>query len=256
MSYFVSPCYDFSDLVDDPIINFSINYDTELNWDGGWLEGSIDGGMTWFKIGSMGTGVNWYNFNNTIQNLGEVWAGNSGGWLVAENVLTGFACESDCRFRFAFDSDGSVNFYDGIGVDDILISPIFEDDLSMITADHESTSECGSEEDHVVVEIRNAGTVQQSGFDVSYQVNGGPVVTETYPLIVNPGAIEEYTFLTPFDSKAFGATFEIVAWTSLDDELNFVNDTTSFTFSTVTPDLLPLVEDFETFTLPDGWISS
>ena len=105
LSFIVSPCYDFTELDEDPIINFSINYDTELNWDGGWLEGSTDGGMTWFKIGTMGTGVNWYNFNNTIQNLGEVWAGNSGGWLVAENTLIGFAGESDCRFRFAFDSD-------------------------------------------------------------------------------------------------------------------------------------------------------
>ncbi len=256
LSYFVSPCYDFTALAEDPIINFSVYYDTELNWDGGWLEGSIDGGMTWSKIGSMGTGVNWYNFNNTIQNLGNVWAGNSNGWLNAENTLTGFAGESDCRFRFAFDSDGSVNSYDGIGIDDVLISPIFEDDLSMLNADHESVSDCGSEEDHVIVEIRNAGSSPQFGFDVSYQVNGGDVVTENVgPLIVLPGAIESYTFTTPFDSKVFGTTFEIEAWTNLSTELNFINDTTSFAFNTVTPDALPLVEGFEDFTLPTGWIS-
>jgi hypothetical protein len=257
LSYFVSPCYDFTDLNEDPVINFSVNYNTELNWDGGWLEGSIDGGMTWSKIGSMGTGVNWYNFNNTIQNLGDVWAGNSNGWLIAENTLIGFAGESDCRFRFAFDSDGSVNNYDGIGVDNVFISPIFEDDLSMITANHESVSDCGSEEDKVFVEIRNAGSSPQFGFDVSYQVNGGNIITENVgALIVNPGAIESYTFTTPFDSKVFGTTFEIVAWTDLSTELNFINDTTSFEFNTVTPDALPLVEDFENITLPPGWTST
>ena len=257
LSYIVSPCYDFSDLVDDPVINFSIIYDTELSFDGGWLEGSTDGGMTWTKIGSMGSGVNWYNFNNTFQNLGEVWAGNSNGWLNAENNLIGFAGEADCRFRFAFDSDGSVNSYDGIGVDDIFISPIFEDDLSTLSVDHESMSDCGSEEDHVIVEIRNAGSNGQTGFDVSYQVNGGDIVTENVGLFfVNPGLSDFYTFSTPFDSKQFGTDFEIVAWTDLDDELNFVNDTASFEFSTITPDALPLVEDFENVAIPAGWVTT
>ncbi len=256
-SYFVSPCYDFTALDEDPLISFSIYYDTELSWDGGWLEGSTDGGMTWTKVGSMGTGLNWYNFNNTIQNLGNVWAGNSLGWLNAENTLVGFAGEADCRFRFAFDSDPSVNSYDGIGIDDVYISEIFEDDLSMISADHESISECGSEEDHVVVEIRNAGSSTQTGFNVSYQVNGGTVVTEpAVAVILLPGEVEQFTFITPFDSKAFGETFEIVAWTDLASELNFINDTTSFSFNTITPDVLPLVEDFEDIVLPAGWAST
>lgn len=256
-SFFVSPCYDFTSLDEDPVINFSIFYDTELSWDGGWLEGSKDGGTTWAKIGAMGTGINWYNFNNTIQNLGNVWAGNSNGWLIAENVLTGFAGESDCRFRFAFDSDPSVNSYDGIGVDDVFISPIFENDLSTISVDHESISECGSEEDHVVVEIRNAGSTTQSGFAVSYQVNGGAVVTEpAVAVILLPGEIEQFTFLTPFNSKAFGTTFEIVAWTNLFSELNFINDTSSVEFTTITPDPLPLVEGFESVALPAGWVST
>ena len=54
--------------------------------------------------------------------------------------------------------------------------------------------------------------------------------------------------MTPFDSKSFSTSFEIVAWTDLDDELNFINDTTSYEFNTVTPDVLPLVEDFESTT--------
>lgn len=257
LSYFVSPCYDFSDLTDDPVINFSINFNTELNYDGGWLEGSIDGGMTWAKIGSMGTGVNWYTFNNTIMNFGDVWAGNSDGWIVAENTLIGYAGESDCRFRFAFGSDGSVNTYDGVGVDDVFISPIFEDDLSTINVDHESVSDCGSEEDHVVVEIRNAGSTPQFAFDVSYQVNGGPIVTENAAaMLLNPGQTGTYVFTTPFNSKIFGADFEIVAWTDLSTELNFINDTTTYEFSTITPDQLPLVEGFEDIALPAGWTST
>lgn len=257
LSYLVSPCYDFSSLNDDPVINFSLYYHTETSWDGAWLEGSTDGGNTWSKIGAMGTGLNWYNFNNTTQGLGNVWAGNSLGWIEAENFLTGFAGEPDCRFRFVFDSDPSVNSFEGIGIDDVLISPVFQHDLSMLSVENTSLSECGDEEDHVTVEIRNAGLSWQNGFDVSYQVDGGFVITENAgALVLPPGAIGQFTFTTPFNSNSFSTNFEIVAWTSLSNELNFINDTASYVFTTVTPDPLPLVEDFENIAYPPGWVST
>ena len=257
LSYILSPCLDFSALAGDPVINFSIYYDTETNWDGAWLEASVDGGMSWYKIGAMGTGVNWYSINNTTQGLGDVWAGNSGGWINAENTLTGVAGESDVKLRFAFDTDGSGNGFDGIGIDDIFISPILSDDLSALSVTNSTNSECGDEMDQVVLEIRNAGINGQTGFDVSYQINGGTPVTENVgALVINSGLVETYTFSTPFDSKILATDFEIVAWTELDDELNFVNDTAAYVFSTVTPDPLPMVKDFEDGLIPDGWVTS
>ena len=174
---------DFSSLADDPVINLAINYDTETNWDGAWLEVSTDDGMSWTKIGDLGTGVNWYNINNTTQGLGPVWAGNSGGWINAEHTLTGVAGESSVKMRFAFDSDGSVNGFEGIGLDDIFISPIFADDLSALSVSNTTISDCGSPTDEVVIEIRNGGTNAQTGFEVSYQINGGFSITETTLII-------------------------------------------------------------------------
>lgn len=257
LSYIVSPCFDFSGLTADPVINFSLYYDTETNWDGGWLESSTDGGQTWTKVGAMGTGVNWYTVFNTTQDLGDVWGGNSQGWINAEHPLDGLAGSSQVRLRFAFDSDGSVNGFDGIGIDDILISPIFADDLSALTVTNTTDSDCGSEMDMVTVDIRNAGTNAQTGFDVSYQVNGGDVVTENVgALSINSQEVASYTFDAPFDSKAFGTDFEITAWTSLSNELNFLNDSTTYVFSTADFEQLPIALDFEDSVLPEGWVFS
>ena len=120
LSYLVSPCMDFSNFSEDPTFRCAIYYETEQNYDGAWLEGSTDDGLTWSKIGTVGTGTNWYNFNNTTQGLFDVWAGDSEGWLIAENILEGYAGEPVVRLRFVFDSDGSVT-YEGIAIDDISI---------------------------------------------------------------------------------------------------------------------------------------
>ena len=98
-SYVVSNCFDFSSLTADPTISLSINLDTETSYDGGWLDASIDGGLTWTKIGAIGSGVNWYNFNNTFKQLGEVWAGNSGGWIFAKHALNWSRWSSGCSIK-------------------------------------------------------------------------------------------------------------------------------------------------------------
>lgn len=257
LSYLISPCLDFSSLTTDPVVNFSIYYDTELFWDGAWLEYSTDEGMTWTKVGTMDSGVNWYNFDNFIENLGDVWAGDSEGWLNAEHSLDGLAGESTVRLRFVFDSSPNGNNFDGIGIDDIFISPILEHDLSALNVSNSASLECGDEMDMVTIEIRNAGSETQTGFDVSYQVNQGTVVTENVgALSLVSGAVDTYTFATPFNSNAIGSDFEIIAWTELASELNVLNDTTTTIFSTVDPEYLPIAEDFEDGVFPEGWIFS
>ena len=167
----VSNCFDFSSLTNDPTISLSINFDTETNYDGGWLDASIDGGNTWYKIGGIGTGVNWYNVNNTFNQLGEVWAGNSGGWIFAKHELTGVAGEADVRLRFGFGSDGSVNGFDGVGVDDVAIFIPVANDMASQTVVNTTLLECGDPIDELTLTLVNNGTATQTGFDVGYNVN-------------------------------------------------------------------------------------
>ncbi len=254
-SFLLSPCFDFSGEAEDPLINFSINFQNENNWDAAWLEGSKDGGTTWERIGVVGSGVNWYNTAMTNTNPGPVWNGNSNGWMNAEHPLEGYGGEADVRFRFGFNSDGSVQ-QEGTAIDDVFISPPLANDLLSLSVDHTSTAVCGSMNDSITLEIRNAGTLMQSDFDVFYQINNEPVVMETTTgLMINAGDIATYTFATPFESDAFGATYNITAWVALSTEQNVLNDTSSFSFTGIIPDQFPMVEDFEDLLLPDGWVT-
>jgi hypothetical protein len=107
-SYLYSPCLDFSLALVDPEISFSLNHNVESTYDGMRLEGSKDNGVTWTTIGTRGGGVNWYN--NNVQALGSAgWTGNSNGWVIAKEVLSGFRGNANCRLRFVFASDLSVN---------------------------------------------------------------------------------------------------------------------------------------------------
>ena len=252
-SYVVSNCFDFTNLTSDPTISLSINFDSETSYDGGWLDASVDGGITWYKIGGIGSGVNWYNINNTFNQLGEVWAGNSGGWIFAKHELTGVAGEADVRLRFGFGSDGSVNGFDGVGIDDVAIFIPVANDMASQTVVNTTTMECGDPNDELTLTLVNNGTATQTGFDVGYNVNGGTDVVENVgSLTLAPDETATYTFTTPFNSTGAG-TYNVTAWTNLAGELNVTNDTTTFQFATYR--VLPFKEDFEGGTLPNGWSS-
>ncbi|MFK8102407.1 MAG: hypothetical protein AB8G15_07780, partial [Saprospiraceae bacterium] len=254
LSYLLSPCFDFSSLDQNAVLSFSIIYDTELNYDGPWVEGSIDGGATWFKLGNIGDGTNWYNFNNTFHNLGEVWAGTSNGWITAIHSLGTLAGEPSCRLRFAFDSDGSAS-NEGVGIDDILIYQQINDDLSSANLSHSSTATCGDPMDQVIFDITNAGLVAQNGLiEVGYQVGTeAPVIEQTVLAALAPGASVPYTFNTPFNSEGLGNTFTVKAWASLSPEVNTQNDTSILVFSNGVVNELAFVEDFEDGIVPDMW---
>jgi len=255
-SYLNSPCFDFSNVTEDPTMEFSLYFQTETSYDGLFLEVSVDGGVNWEKIGAIGEGQNWYTFNNTILSLGDVWAGlTSPTWVVARHGLPGTAGESDVRLRFGFGADGSVQ-YEGIGIDDIHIFVPLADDLAASTVQTSGAdNECGVAQDKVTLTILNAGTQPQSFFQVGYSVNGGaPVIENVGATTVAPDETFSYTFTVPFDSR--NGEFNIQAWTLLLDEQNLSNDTITYTITHIppAPDPLPFHEDFESGPAAiDGW---
>lgn len=256
LSYLNSPCFDFSDLTEDPVMEFSLFYNTETNYDGLYLEMSLDGGENWEKVGAIDEGQNWYNIFNTNINLGDVWAGtNSPGWITARHGLLGTAGESEVRLRFVFGADGSIQ-YEGVGIDDIHIFIPLANDLgaNAITTSG-AQNECGVEEDEVTFSFSNLGTQPQAFFQIAYSVNGGtPVIEDIGATVVAPDETFNYTFTIPFDSR--NGAFDIQAWTILQDEQDPSNDTTSYTITHIppAPDPLPFQEDFESgFTAIDDW---
>ena len=117
LSYLESPCFDLSAQTMDPVLRFSLTFETEACCDEGWVDVSTDGGVTWTKSIDLGGAFNWYN------DLGNQWwdgsnVSGSGVWDSTSNVLSGVAGFPSVKFRFAFSSDGSVT-REGFGIDNV-----------------------------------------------------------------------------------------------------------------------------------------
>jgi hypothetical protein len=245
LSYLLSPCMDFTSFNEDPRISFSLFVQTEACCDELWLESSIDGGETWTKVGAAGTGLNWYN-----DTFSQWWDGTGGfdGWVTATNILQGTAGQPEVRLRFVFSTDFSV-VAEGIGVDNVLISEQQEADLAAVSTVN-SAIDCGLPDDAVTVRLINLGTEPQSNFTVSYQVNGGAIVSEVAPGPIDPGAQLSYTFTQTFDSSLPGS-YTVTAWSDLSADGLLLNDTVSYVF--ISAFGLPYYQDFELGVIPADW---
>lgn len=250
LSYLNSPCFDFSDLTEDPVIQLSINYSNFQGFDGAWLEMSTDDGQSWDKVGAVGEGFNWYNDFNVNTTLGDVWSGESDGWQIVRILLAGTSGESSVRFRFAF----SAFFFfggEGVGVDDIRIYVPQANDLAGASASSQGNdNDCGLQNDKVTFTFINFGTEAQSSFQVAYSINGGAPVVETVSASVQPDETFTYTFTTPFDSR--DAAFDIKCWTNLSSEQNPANDTVYYSVSHLAKPV-PFQENFESLEIPADW---
>ncbi len=252
-SFIESPCFDFSGYTEDPVIDFNMFIESESNFDGMWLETTIDGGQTWTKLGLMGDeGVNWYNQVDNI--YGDWWSGQGVfvGWVMASHVLEGTAGSADVRIRFAFGSDGSVQ-REGVAVDNIYIHEAISTDISLFGGSNESEEECGSAIDHITVTLFNHGTDTLTNIPLYFQVNDEDIVSEpAMGVTLAPGEQEIYTFNTPFNSLDL-TDYTVTIWTDLADENAENNQTVFVSSALINP--LPLAEDFEDDgAVPSGWV--
>ncbi|MEO5648221.1 MAG: S8 family serine peptidase, partial [Chitinophagaceae bacterium] len=113
-SYLYSPCFNLTGLT-QPVLSFSHIFKIEdgCDCDYHWLEYSNDGGLSWQKLGTQGSGTNWYD-NSTQQK----WQLSRKKWHVASIDIP--TTGSNIRFRFVLNSDGGVTD-EGAGIDDIHI---------------------------------------------------------------------------------------------------------------------------------------
>ncbi len=245
-----SPCFDFSTLTEDPILSFSLWLTTEFDYDGLWVDVSRDGGETWEKLGGVGTGINWYNHDDLVQ--GPWWSGPQFlGWTTVRHTLENVAGNPNVRIRLSFFSDGSV-VREGVGIDNFYIAPLVPRDILAASLSHDNELDCGGPEDQASITITNLGTDTLNNIAVSFQVNGGDIVTETLDtLSLLPNLSFTHTFGSTFDSSVPGDYF-IKAWATVDGDLVFLNDTINIAFST-TGRSIPYLVDFEQGTVPSGW---
>jgi hypothetical protein len=92
----------------------------------------------------------------------------------------------------------------------------------------------------VKVKIGNLGSAPQSGFTVSYSLNGGTPQTEPFPGSIQALQQQEFQFSAPAPLAASGPNI-IRAWTSLASDQNVSNDSLSSPIIMQSPDqLIPL----------------
>ena len=113
ISYLYSPCFNLGGLT-QPVLSFSHIFQLEDGTpaDYNWVEYSVNGGVTWSRLGTNGAGTNWFN-DPTGKNQ---WRPSLTTWHVASINIPVTA--SNVRFRFVMSSDLGYNL-EGVGIDDI-----------------------------------------------------------------------------------------------------------------------------------------
>lgn len=240
-SYLISPCFDFSTLTADPFIAFSHIYETDGFGDRDFLEVSTDAGATWTKLGTYGTGNNWYT-----DQFSDWWSGtsgNAGQWQTADHIMTGTAGFSSVRFRIAFESDNFGTF-EGIGIDNMkVLDSIFN--AGVVGINSPSNGCLLSSTDTVEILITNFGTHPISNFQACFSVNGGPATCETVPGPIPAGDTISFQFAGTANLSSLGA-HTIIAYTNLPADSIGDNDTLSKTVTSFpVVNTYPYTEDFE-----------
>ena len=145
--------------------------------------------------------------------------------------------------------------YDNFGF--CFVDCVFPDDAGIHSIDSPGStlSACaGITEVPVTVTLENMGTVPQTNFSVSYQMDAGPVVTETYTGTLAGGATASYTFTTQLSLPAPG-TYNFKSWTGLLSDSTSCNDTLAKDIIMLpigSTTLAPYMEDFEGGVFPSA----
>ena len=239
-SYVESPCFDFSSLI-LPFIEFDANWDIQLFDDGAKLQYTLDGGLTWSDLGEIGSGENWYNHASCYAMWPTFyiddyngWSGSSGGWVHTYQDLTFLAGQPSVKFRFVFASSSYWNFNDGFAFDNMWIGDPYPNDVGVINVSDPTSGPTLTTAESVTVTIENFGTLPQTGFPVSFQVDGGTVYTETFTGTINAGETATHTFATSVDLSADG-DYLFTARTDLATDADETNDTWTETISNLMP---------------------
>jgi|GEM_PF-4246603 len=183
-----------------------------------WIRGS-DGNtfIEMARLDSMGSGsyieVIGLNVTDSLQKYGH-------------NFSTSFQIQVGQRDNA---SANSLTGDDGITVDYITLRKAPENDIG-VTAILLPDGVCGASTGRVEILITNYTPIDQTGFDVSYRLNNGSIITENVGTDIFSGlSTFSYIFTTPVDINGL-IDFEIQAWTDLGiDELPS-NDSTTTSF--------------------------
>lgn len=103
------------------------------------------------------------------------------------------------------------------------LAPNLPNDVGVISVDA-PTDGALSNAETITVTVFNFGENDASGFDVTYQVDGGSLVSEAFPGTIASGASESFSFSTTADLSTEGQTYSIQACTDFSSDEDNSND--------------------------------
>jgi hypothetical protein len=198
--------------------------------------------------GIFGQTIAWGNDDNTYGGItpdGFVGA-IPGGYQITINITVapGTMGNITCNYHVDGDeySDDGTPAADFDGTFDILPQPAIDLGLLSVTLPAEG---CGmSSTAPISVDIHNGGANDVSNFNISYIVNGGTPVVETYTGTVTSGSTLSYTFTTTADFSAAN-DYNVFAMVTATGDTYDVNDTMSNMTSSYTLNAIPYATSFE-----------
>ena len=184
-----------------------INYSNLYAWEisssaGGWDYGATEGG-------SSGSAL----FDPDGRIIGQLCCGASGCNGLTDNGQPDDYGRMDRSWTGAgTPSTRLSDWLDPTGTGQTYIDPfpaISNDDLGILSIDEPESGNL-SDSESIIITIINNGNNTASNFELSYQINDGEIVSETYSASLNSGTSTQYSFSQTADMSAAG-NYEIIA---------------------------------------------
>ena len=240
-SILLSPCFDFTSL-SSPVIEFDIfkSLDSTASV---YIEYTTEHNKNWNKIGEVGSGYNWYNTINGIDN--DSWLGNSNGWIHASHRIAELAGEPHVIFRFIINNNSNTTC-EGFAVDNIKIAEAPNNNIGISKIINPKNG-CLIGNDSITAVITNySPDSSHTNFIVKAFVDNILFSADTIHQNILPNDSLIYTFnnLYNFDSLK---RYKIKVATYLSNDDNVTNDADSLFFYNFNSfNNFPYVNDFET----------
>lgn len=255
LSYLYTPFFDCSTITGG-FLSFALNYNTDQDADGAYLEYSVDNGATWNAMPATGgCATDW--FNSTITDINgnnhDAWSGNSNGFVFPTYKLCCIpnllGTTNKVQFRFVFSSDffGQV---DGVTMDDFCINGNNGDDIGVYSLANTPPFAAQGTPFTIVASVTNySSTATYTSFPITYSVTPGTTNTFNWTGTLPPCSSIDIS-LPSFTMPA--GTIDICAWTGLVGDINSSNDTSCTSAVGVPVITAPYCDDFEGGNV--GWV--
>jgi len=121
----------------------------------------------------------------------------------------------DKTFWFNTEIFRNGNRRDVVGV--FKVASDFNNDIGITSVDSPEDGSLTNSES-ITVSIFNYGMQDVSGFDLSYQIDSGEIITENFSGTLESSSTEQFTFTQTSDLSIVGNSYEILAYTSLEGD--------------------------------------